>query len=152
MSYTGYVVNEINKLATHAKWDDETLADLIEGFAELEEPDLSPLPSIVDELLNKKVNAKGRVDHYLGNYFSSASDEEVSILVYLAGELPERDFTSLKEGDDVYWLDPDEHQGNGWYQVAIINANEEFPISDDTVIVIRNQAGSEAEVPPFELR
>lgn len=80
------------------------------------------------------------------------SDEEMSILVYLAGELPERDMTTFKEGDTVYWLDPGDHLGNGWYTIGRIHADDEFPICEDTIIDIRNEAGSEAEVPPYELR
>lgn len=149
---TGHILTEVNKLVAYAKWSDEQFASLIEDFISHEDPEFSALPGMRDKLNAQNADASTRVDTYLDDYVFFLPDDAEAILVYLAGELPERDMATLKEGDAAYWLDPGDHLGNGWYTITRIHADEEFPICDDTIIVIRNEAGSEAEVPPYELR
>lgn len=149
---TGLVLTEMNKLVTYAKWSDEQLSAMIENYIGHEDPEFSPLPEMLDDFNSRGVDASSRVDDYLDSYFSLLDDNDKAILVYLAGELPERDASTLQEGNTVYWLDPDDHHGNGWYTISHISAGDECPINDDTIITIRNPAGSEAEVTPDELR
>lgn len=56
----------------------------------------------------------------------------------------------FKVGDKVYWNDPGEGASSGLYTIAKIH-NDDEPIEDDTIILITNAAGGEAEVMPTEI-
>ena len=55
------------------------------------------------------------------------------------------DESLLSVGDEVYWEDPDEGLSSGYYAVVEI-LSEDNQIFDDTIIKIKNEAGSHAEV------
>jgi hypothetical protein len=55
----------------------------------------------------------------------------------------------FKVGDKVYWNDPGVGVGNGFYEIARIDTDEQ--IDEDTIILITNEAGGEAEVYATEL-
>lgn len=149
--HNSYILAEINKLRQHAKWRDETVVAHIEAYISNEEPDLSPLPALADQLNQQKATCSTRLSAYL-DYFVEESVAIEPLLVHLAGELPERDMTTLAKGDTVYWLDPGDHLGSGWYTITGILADDEYPINPDSVVLINSKEGSEAEVLPGELR
>lgn len=66
------------------------------------------------------------------------------------GELPQEDWRrALKIGDEVWWNDPDAGHSSGIYKIVGINA---MSVRDtDTVLSLKNAAGSEAEVYASEL-
>jgi hypothetical protein len=51
----------------------------------------------------------------------------------------------LKPGDEVYWNDPDEGISSGYYTVKEV-LSESGDIEDDTIVIIKNDAGTWAEV------
>ncbi len=51
---------------------------------------------------------------------------------------------NLREGDDVYWYDPDDDVCSGMYTVDKIYDKPEDRC-EETIVVIRNTAGSEVE-------
>jgi len=58
--------------------------------------------------------------------------------------------TTLAPGSQVWWNDPDEGFSSGYYTVIDILADEPVD-SRDTVLFLKNEAGSQAEVYAFEL-
>lgn len=59
----------------------------------------------------------------------------------------------IKVGDTVWWDDPDGGLSSGIYRVMALNIDAEDPYPDDsTIVVLNNDAGSEAEAPLWELK
>lgn len=57
---------------------------------------------------------------------------------------------TLKPGDKVFWNDPDDIS-SGIYTIVEIMIDEEYDTDDETIIYIKNEHGTEAEVPACEL-
>lgn len=57
----------------------------------------------------------------------------------------------LQPGSQVVWRDPDEGKSSGLYTVVGINSHSQRVEAEDTIIQLRNEAGSEVEVVPCEL-
>ena len=52
----------------------------------------------------------------------------------------------VSPGDEVYWRDPDEGISSGYYTVVWVGAPEGVErMAADTVVGLRNEAGSELE-------
>lgn len=58
--------------------------------------------------------------------------------------------TSLTVGSKVWWNDPDEGISSNYYIVTSVESDVD-EILDDSIVHIRNEAGSEAEVFASEL-
>lgn len=56
----------------------------------------------------------------------------------------------LHNGDEVYWADPGDGLASGHYKVVDV-ADAVGERCEETIVYIRNEAGSEAEVPMREL-
>lgn len=56
---------------------------------------------------------------------------------------------NLLPGDQVFWCDPDHHYTSGGYTIDFINGGE--IIFDDTILMLKNEAGSAVEVFAREL-
>jgi hypothetical protein len=56
----------------------------------------------------------------------------------------------LKPGDEVYWNDPDRGVSSGHYTVKEV-LSESGEIEDDTIVIIKNDAGTWAEVFAHEI-
>ncbi len=54
----------------------------------------------------------------------------------------------IKNGDKVYWNDPDNGFSSGEYTV-VKSPESQYP---DDIFLIHNEHGSEAEVPRFEIK
>lgn len=57
----------------------------------------------------------------------------------------------LQPGSTIVWRDPDAGKSSGIYTVAVINTDSGRVENEDTVILLKNEAGSEAEALPCEL-
>lgn len=97
------------------------------------------------------------IDHYTRVAIRSvvsgdSSDEDVEQALIDRGLGHEPPVTySFSVGDRVFWKDPCEGLSSGWYTVISLNVSEEFPMSKDTIIDIKNDLGGIAEVTPCEL-
>lgn len=71
--------------------------------------------------------------------------------VELDGNLPPDSWLrNLRPGDEVWWNDPDHHMSSGIYCIASINSDDGVQF-DDTVLMLANEAGSNAEAFAREL-
>lgn len=76
---------------------------------------------------------------------------EVLNCVEFEGNLPPGSWQrNLRPGDEVWWNDPDLHKSSGIYRIASINSDNGV-LFDDTVLMLRNEAGSDSEVFAREL-
>lgn len=67
-------------------------------------------------------------------------------------DLPEDDWRrGVIAGSTVYWKDPDRGISSGYYQVAYINTESRLIEYDDSLVTLKNKAGSECEVLASEL-
>lgn len=72
--------------------------------------------------------------------------------IQIEGDLPGLSWLrSIKPGDKVWWSDPDEGKSSGFYVVDTVNTESGKVEYSDTLIQIRNEAGSVAEVIGIEL-
>lgn len=55
----------------------------------------------------------------------------------------------LHEGDQVWWNDPDHGISSGYYRIDIVNGT--WVDSDDSILMLKNEAGSQTEVYAHEL-
>jgi len=60
-------------------------------------------------------------------------------------------YAEIGIGRRVWWSDPDNHFSSGIYTVTWIGTESHGDVEDDTVISIKNDAGSHAEVPRSEI-
>lgn len=68
-------------------------------------------------------------------------------------ELAEDDWRrGVKVGSEVYWEDPDEGISSGYYRVANIHTESGEIESDDSILMLHSEAGSECEVYASELQ
>lgn len=76
----------------------------------------------------------------------------VTECVQIDGDLPGRSWLrAIQPGDSVWWSDPDRDLSSGRYTVdAVLTENGKVENSDD-IILLRNEAGSVAEVTGTEL-
>lgn len=58
---------------------------------------------------------------------------------------------TLSTGDEVWWNDPDCGKSSGYYLITNLLVDEDAPLAEDTVVELRNAAGSHAEVYVSEL-
>jgi hypothetical protein len=58
---------------------------------------------------------------------------------------------SLSAGDEVTWTDPDEGISSGTYKIGIIVTESGSIESDDTIVTLYNEEGSEVEAFASEL-
>jgi len=56
------------------------------------------------------------------------------------------DMSTAKPGDKVWWSDPDDGLSSGEYTIIEVYANSPEEREGDTMVFIRNERGSEAEV------
>lgn len=76
---------------------------------------------------------------------------EVINCTQFEGNLPPDSWLrNLQPGDEVWWNDPDHHKSSGIYRIASINSDDGVQF-DDTVLMLANEAGSNAEVFAREL-
>lgn len=59
---------------------------------------------------------------------------------------------TVKEGDKVWWDDPADGLSSGVYTVVEVFTDCDAPADGETIVALRNEAGSEAEVLMQELR
>lgn len=52
----------------------------------------------------------------------------------------------LSIGDTVFWNDPDNGVSSGYYSVADVLADDDGEVYEDTIVCLKNESGSEAEV------
>jgi hypothetical protein len=57
---------------------------------------------------------------------------------------------NLQPGDEVFWTDPDDGISSGTYKVTGVNSDGE-EVTEDTIITLRNDQGSEVEALAHEL-
>ena len=58
---------------------------------------------------------------------------------------------TMKEGDKVWWDDPADSLSSGVYTVVEVFTDCDAPADGETIVALRNEAGSEAEVLMQEL-
>ena len=58
----------------------------------------------------------------------------------------------IRIGDEVYWNDPDEGFSSGYYRVHDIYSESKTAEDSDTILFLKNEAGSEAEVFAHEIK
>ena len=53
---------------------------------------------------------------------------------------------NIRKGDEVFWTDPGDGCSSGVYVMTDVNTVDGEPRDEDTVVWLRNDVGSEAEV------
>lgn len=68
------------------------------------------------------------------------------------GKVADLKINGYRTGDRVYWTDPSEDLASGPGTITHIQGEGEYPITEDTVIALKVDSGSEAEVLVNEIR
>lgn len=58
----------------------------------------------------------------------------------------------IRIGDEIFWNDPDEGISSGWYRVHDIYSESKTVESSDTVLLVKNETGSQAEIFAHEIK
>lgn len=90
-------------------------------------------------------------DHAAEQAENAYPGREVINCTEFEGNLPLNSWLrNLRPGDQVWWNDPDHHKSSGIYRIDAINSDDGV-LFDDTILMLKNDAGSNSEVFAREL-
>jgi len=128
----------------HAKADGEIVEVLFDRARD------AVLAALTLDDLKQLLRQRADLTHQLLPYLSEEGRKEFATNV--PASAPGVDLQQLRVGQKVWWMDPDHGKSSGYYQLKGVAVDPGEPVDLETLLILQQEGGSEAEVYASEIR